>query len=1150
MNLLNYALGNVGRTVRFGPNSTLARASRYADVLALTKAMAQGEIAVLIVKDANPAFTLPARAAFAEALAKVPFVVSLSSHMDETTARAHLVIPDLTPLESWGDHSPREGVWGLLQPAMAPVPKVGPTNPDALDLPQLQAVRDALGRRAPETFPGVETKSAGDLLLEAGRALVPGSEKTVFQAKTFADYLRDSWRAMAKTVAPKAAFDEFWEDALRRGGYWADVPAAKVALRAGREGVGPGAGSRGRRNRSRPPGRSVLPLLRRSRRQQGVAPRGARSHDPGGLRQLGRGPGGDRAKPRRPVRGRAAGGIASRLASRPRHTSRKRWPAGAVAIPTGLGHTAYGRFARGVGQSPYALLPAEPTAGSGGRRWLGVRVRLQKTGRRDKLASPAGVTEIDHSREIFETVGLAEAVKLERGGKAPEHANLPSMYPDLKYPQNRWGMSIDLDACTGCQACVVACQAENNVPSVGKADIDYGRSIQWLRVERWWDRGHGEAKTPRGTRPAPSLVGVAHAAEAPSTGRPGARFLPMLCQHCEVAPCEPVCPVFAAYHTTDGLNAQVYNRCVGTRYCGNNCPYMVRRFNWYRYEWPAPMNLQLNPDVAVRDRGIMEKCTMCVQRIIAGRDRARDEGRQPRDGEIQTACQQTCPTQAITFGDLKDGQSRVSRLSTSPRGLPRPRRAGDAPGGDVPEEDPPGGARVSAPSGTEQPDAADLGRRRPDLRRRQPGRPPDAPSSRVDLLRLDVPRRPHPGRRHLLLAPPGLLRHGDGWEAQPPDVGDVHHHVRVLDRHRPRGDADLRDPVPVPGQVAHVDLPRLGGDDHLRRHDGGPVPGHPRRPHVVRVLAAPVPERAVPVAELPLAARLGRVRDLDVPDHQHRVLHRRASCRTSPRCGTPPPAGSGRIYALLSMGWQGTDRQWRHYRRAYGLFAALATPLVVSVHSVVSWDFAMALVPGWHSTLFAPFFVDGAIFSGFAMVLVLLIPMRRFFNLYAYITDRHLDNMAKLILVTGLVLTYFYACEGFTAWYSGEHDGAGLVPLQVGRGLRAVVVAPDLLQQRGAPGLLLEARADAPAHALRRVDPRADRHVVRALQHHRAGPGARVLPVHLRHLRPDAGDSGIIIGSFAWFFILFLGFIKVMPSMSIVEVKETIPHPVRDGHAH
>jgi molybdopterin-containing oxidoreductase family iron-sulfur binding subunit len=146
--------------------------------------------------------------------------------------------------------------------------------------------------------------------------------------------------------------------------------------------------------------------------------------------------------------------------------------------------------------------------------------------------------------------------------------------------------------------------------------------------------------------------------------------MPMLCQHCEVAPCEPVCPVFAAYHTSEGLNAQVYNRCVGTRYCGNNCPYMVRRFNWFRYDqyWPAPMPLVLNPDVTVRDRGVMEKCTMCVQRIIAGKDRARTEGRRVRDGEILTACQQTCPTQAITFGDLKDGGSAASQLSASPRG--------------------------------------------------------------------------------------------------------------------------------------------------------------------------------------------------------------------------------------------------------------------------------------------------------------------------------------------------------------------------------------------------------------------------------------------------------------------------------------------------
>jgi Fe-S-cluster-containing dehydrogenase component len=202
-------------------------------------------------------------------------------------------------------------------------------------------------------------------------------------------------------------------------------------------------------------------------------------------------------------------------------------------------------------------------------------------------------------------------------------------------------MAVDLDRCIGCQACVVACVAENNIPVVGREQVAYGRSQHWMRVERWQE---GSAAHPENI------------------------FLPMFCQHCEIAPCEPVCPVYAAYHTDEGLNAQVYNRCVGTRYCGNNCPYHVRRFNWFYYTWPAPLDVQLNPDVTVRQLGVMEKCTMCLQRIIKGKNDARDGGRPVRDGDILTACQQTCPTQAITFGDLKDGQSRVSKLSASPRG--------------------------------------------------------------------------------------------------------------------------------------------------------------------------------------------------------------------------------------------------------------------------------------------------------------------------------------------------------------------------------------------------------------------------------------------------------------------------------------------------
>jgi len=670
INLLNYALGNVGRTVRFGPNEALGRASRYADLLTLARAMTQGEITVLIVKDANPLFTVPAKAAFGEALAKVPFIVSLSSHLDETTARAHLVLPDLTPLESWGDYSPREGVWGIIQPAMAPVPEVGPGREDALDI---------LMKRRGERFPGVETKAAGDVLLEVGRALVAGSDKGAFQAKTFADYLREAWRGLAKTAAPGVPFDTFWEEALRRGGWWTGVPATKVTLQAAIRAAAGGPILEG------PADGLALMVVPSSRFYDGRSANKAWLHEtPDPMTQLVYESWVELAAPTAQRLGIRAGDVLQVESPHgrvevPAYIS-ETLQAGTAAIAIGLGHTAYGRFAQSLGQSPLGLLPGDADAASGGPRWLSVRVKLTRTGRTSKLATPAGVTDVDHEREIIETIGLKEAVALENGGKAPTHANLPSMYPDLKYPEHRWGMSIDLDSCTGCQACVVACQAENNVPLVGKKDIDYGRSLHWLRVERWWERGHAAGNSGTGHAEGNPLgAGLAHAADAAPARRPQARFLPMLCQHCEVAPCEPVCPVFAAYHTSEGLNAQVYNRCVGTRYCGNNCPYMVRRFNWYRYDWPAPMTLQLNPEVAVRDRGIMEKCTMCVHRIIAGKDRARDEGRvrtaadgravpDPKDGEILTACQQTCPTQAITFGDLKDAKSRVSQISASTRG--------------------------------------------------------------------------------------------------------------------------------------------------------------------------------------------------------------------------------------------------------------------------------------------------------------------------------------------------------------------------------------------------------------------------------------------------------------------------------------------------
>jgi len=210
--------------------------------------------------------------------------------------------------------------------------------------------------------------------------------------------------------------------------------------------------------------------------------------------------------------------------------------------------------------------------------------------------------------------------------------------------QHKWGLVIDQDICTGCQACVVACAMENNIAFAGEKDSGYGRGMHWIRVERFWDGEYPEVRaTP---------------------------YQPVMCQQCEQAPCEPVCPVFASVHSEgQQINMQVYNRCVGTRYCANNCPYQARVFNWRDYERPTPLENHLNPGVTVRRRGIMEKCNFCIQRIVTGEDRAKSENRNLEDGEIIPACAQACPTDAIVFGRLDDPNSRVSKLARNGRGV-------------------------------------------------------------------------------------------------------------------------------------------------------------------------------------------------------------------------------------------------------------------------------------------------------------------------------------------------------------------------------------------------------------------------------------------------------------------------------------------------
>jgi molybdopterin-containing oxidoreductase family iron-sulfur binding subunit len=222
-------------------------------------------------------------------------------------------------------------------------------------------------------------------------------------------------------------------------------------------------------------------------------------------------------------------------------------------------------------------------------------------------------------------------------------AGLTDFYPEPEHPTYRFAMSVDLNTCTGCGACEAACYAENNIPIVGPAMIRKTRQMGWIRLSRYWE-GEGE--------------------------HPDIRWQPVMCQQCAHAPCEAVCPVFATYHNLDGLNAMIYNRCVGTRYCGNNCPYSARRFNYHSYDWPEPFHMMLNPDVTVRDMGVMEKCTFCIQRIRDVKDHARDDGhRLATDAELQKlpACARACPADALVFGNKNDANAQVTKNHQSPR---------------------------------------------------------------------------------------------------------------------------------------------------------------------------------------------------------------------------------------------------------------------------------------------------------------------------------------------------------------------------------------------------------------------------------------------------------------------------------------------------
>jgi MoCo/4Fe-4S cofactor protein with predicted Tat translocation signal len=576
--LANAALGNVGATVRYVAPVAARSEDQLASLRTLVDDMRAGRVELLVVLDADPAFTAPADLGFADAMAKVPLRVALVPHPSETANRSHWVVPAAHYLESWGDVRAFDGTATIVQPLIAPL---------------------------------YQGKSPHELL----SVLHEGPERAGY------DLVRAQWQA----THAGSDFEDAWRGWLEAGVVpGTALPARPVSPRPAPH-AAPG-----------PPGDALEvvfrpdPMLHDGR----FATNGWLHELPRPITQLTW----DSAAHVGPATA-ARLGVASEdvveLAFRGRIVRAPVLVVPGQADGSVTVHFGYG--GRGPyhehGYDAYAIRPADAL-------WAGVGLEVRRTGERRRLAR----TQHHHRMEGRDIVRVHDGDDHRPNEREPTAAlhDVESLYPEWKYGGYRWGMTVDLSACVGCKACVVACQAENNIPVVGRSEVLRGREMHWLRVDTYFT---GDPSAP------------------------DAYFMPVPCMQCEKAPCEVVCPVEATVHDAEGLNDMVYNRCVGTRYCSNNCPYKVRRFNFFEYSrWDVEsLKLLYNPDVTVRSRGVMEKCTYCVQRITHARIDAEKEDRRVRDGDVVTACQQVCPADAIVFGDLNDEKSRVGLLKTEAR---------------------------------------------------------------------------------------------------------------------------------------------------------------------------------------------------------------------------------------------------------------------------------------------------------------------------------------------------------------------------------------------------------------------------------------------------------------------------------------------------
>ncbi len=593
---MNQALGSLGTTVTLH-ELTDAGYGRPRELAELADAIGAGEVTSVVVLGGNPAYDAPADVKFGEALAKAAHSVHLSTHFDETSHLAEWHLPGTHFLEAWGDARAADGTLSVVQPLVAPL--FGGRS--AVEIVAL------LASDAHTSGYGLVRETWNDVL---------GADRDLFER---------SWR--------RVLHDGVHDGSASEGAAASVGDVSGLAVAAAGEGmevtfhVCPASWDGRYANNA---WLQELPdPITKITWDNAIAISRATAHEldvKTGDKLLLNNGGQKVEAPVFILPGQADGSLALFL---------------------GYGRTSAGRAGDGVGYSAYR-------AQTSSNPWFAA-VRAKKPEKRDRH-------EFSQTQEHWEMAGRhhvreasLEEYRHESDFAAGHHGRMKKekayqLFDYHSYDEGyQWGMTIDLNACTGCNACIVACQSENNIPVVGKEQVSRGREMHWVRLDRYFT-GHGEHED---VLEDPEVV-----------------FQPVPCMHCENAPCEQVCPVAATVHDEEGMNAMVYNRCIGTRYCSNNCPYKVRRFNFFNYtkDTPELVKMAQNPDVTVRSRGVMEKCSFCLQRVSEAKIAAKADGyREVRDGEIKTACEQTCPTQAITFGRINDENSRVAKLKANER---------------------------------------------------------------------------------------------------------------------------------------------------------------------------------------------------------------------------------------------------------------------------------------------------------------------------------------------------------------------------------------------------------------------------------------------------------------------------------------------------